>query len=183
MARPRKAATRILTGDKEIDKALGEIAKVGTANRIARAGLMKAIRVGVKAMKSEVPSSAKSVKAALKGYVKKNKRKGVVEAKMGGVGKQTGKPKDRSGKDGVGIGSPNVHWYVLGTDRRRPKKTKVMKTATGQFMGKEVAEMPEHPVVKEGWNKSKSQAMSVLRDGVRTQLEREVVKAKAKAGV
>lgn len=179
-ARPRKAATRLLTGDKEIDARLAQIGSIGTANRIARSGLLKAVRIGAKGMKAEVPSTAKSVKTALKGYVKKNKRKGVVEAKVGAVGKQTGKPKDRSGKEGVGIGSPNVHWFVLGTQERRPKKSKVMKTATGRFMGKEVAPMPAHPVVKEGWAKSEAKARAALKQGCKDQLAREVVKAKAK---
>jgi hypothetical protein len=178
--RARKVATRILTGDKEIDKILAGIGEVGRANRVARSGLSKAIRVIVKGMKSEVPSSAKSVKKAIKGYVRKNKRKGFTEAKVGAVGKQTGNTKDRGSKEGVGIGSPNVHWFILGTDKRRPKKKKVMKTSLGRFMGKEVAEMPAHPVVKEGWAKTSADARRVLKKGIKDAMDRETAKLVAK---
>jgi hypothetical protein len=174
---------RILTGDKEIDKALAEIAKVGTANRIARSGLTKGIRVGVKAMRSEVPSKAKSVKKALNGYVKRQKKTGINIAKLGAVGKQTKNNNERSTKEGVGIAGQNVHWYVLGTKVRRVKSKEVMKTKLGRFMGKEVAEMPSSPVVKEGWAKSKSEVQRTIREGVKAQLFREVSKAKTKAGV
>ena len=175
---------RLLTGDKEIDAALAKIGEPARANRIARAGLTKAVRVILKAVKAEVPSKHKSVKKALGGRIKKNKRKGVVEAKVGaGVGKQKEQKSDRSGKEGVGIGFRNVHWYVMGTKERRPYKKKVMKTAPtaafpdGRFMGKRVGPMPAHPIVKDGYAKSKESAMHALREGCKNALLQEVHKA------
>lgn len=182
-----KSAVRIVTGDVEIDKALAEIAKIGTANRIARSGLTKSIRVIVKGIKSEIPSRHKSVKKAIKGYVKFSKKKGFTEAKAGGVGKQEKPAGGRGNREGVGITGRNIHWYLMGTTRppvgRQPKKKQVMKTASGRFLGKDVAEMPGTPAVKQGYAKSKDQAAKALRDGCHLQLEREVAKAKAKAGL
>lgn len=182
----RRVGTRIVTGDKEIDKALGEIAKVGTANRIARSGLLKSVRVVVKGIKAEIPGKQKSIKKWIKGYVKKGK-KGVVNAKAGAVGKQPDAidlaGQKRGDKEGVGITARNIHWYLIGTKRRQPKKKSVMKTFRGRWMGKEVDEMPAHPAVREGFKKTRSQAQRVLREGVEVALIRETARAKAKAGI
>lgn len=182
MAAPakRRKAVRLVTGDKQIDKMLSQIGDIATANRIARSGLTKAVRVIVKGMKAEVPASAKSVKKTMKGYVKQGKKKGVTLAKAGAVGKQVDGTKDRAGKEGVGIASPNVHWFLIGTKRRRPKKKRVMKTSLGRFMGREVKGMPAHPVVKDGWRKTQPEARRVLYRGIQDAFKRETAKAIAK---
>lgn len=162
-----KSASRILTGDKEIDRKLERL-KTGVANKIVRRGMTKALRLITKGIKSEVPSPYKDAKRAI-GY-RFDKKGGAsrdqVRAKAGaGVGKQR-KPKERGkGRRGVGISGANIHWAILGTDERQTKThpTGVMPPI-----------MPD--IVKAGFNKTSSQAMAVIASEVTAGIEAEAAK-------
>lgn len=89
MARARrKAGTRLLTGDKELDAKLAEL-KIGAANKIARPALTKAARHLLKAMKGRVPPDKKYIKRALglvvdaKGGKSRNQQRAKVGAAVG----------------------------------------------------------------------------------------------------
>ena len=110
---------RIVTGHKAIDRRLRHLARK-SANKAARAGLNKGVRIGAKELKKAVPSRLKSVRATIGSSVKKSKKTGVTVAKFGfAVGKsRRKKAAKRSTIAGVGISRQNVHWWVLGTSHR-----------------------------------------------------------------
>lgn len=159
-----QGAERILTGLKEIDRKIKEL-KQGAANRVARAGLVKGMRVLVKVTKA-VAGNQKTVKAAIGGRVKQE-RSGVTKVKVGaGVGKKPKKEKkNRSKSKGTGISTNNVHWYVLGTKKRRQEKT-----------GRETGAMPAHDLVKRGFSAAESRVKEAVKEGAEAQLEKELAK-------
>ncbi len=178
MAPFRKPSTRIILGIPELDARL-EGLKLAVANRIARGGLAKGVRVAVKKIKAEVPSTQKHLRKAIGGYVKKQKRganKGIVEAKAGAaVGKkkaaQTSEAAaakaSRGKRGGVGISAANIHWYIMGTGDR--VRTRVNP---GQRSGK----MPANPIVQRAMATGKGPVLAAVKDGVMDGIAREAAK-------
>lgn len=159
----RKPGVRLLTGVAELDAKLAEL-KLGTANKIARPALTKAARMLLKKMKQAVPSPYKDVKRALgmvvdtKGGKSRNQQRAKVGAAVGKSSKA--EQKDRNGKPGVGIGSKNVHWFLLGTKARQTKAGK--STGTMQPI------MPG--LVKNTTASFKSEMIAVMTEEVKTRL-------------
>ncbi len=153
---------RIITGVSSIDRKLKKF-KASPANRIARAGLRKGASLAAKQIKKEVPAKLKTVRASIGSSVKT--KKGNVTAKVGAaVGKRRSKPK-RTTKTGVGISDRNIHWWVLGTDRRRKK-------STGQNVGK----MSANGVVKKGF--AGHAVRLAIIEGAKKQMKKETEKLK-----
>lgn len=179
-SRHRRAGNRIVLGHDVLDATLAEF-NVTTANRIARSGLGKAVRVIAKGVKSQVPSSLKDVRAAIGYRVGSGKGKGrssgVTQAKVGAA---VGKPRkravrDRTGRPGVGISRTNIHWWVMGATGAKPKKGAPgppRRTKTGKSTGVTTP----NPVVKQGYSASSSAATTALRDGVLEGIQRELTK-------
>jgi hypothetical protein len=91
-----------------------------SGRRIVKAALRAAVTEIGKEMRRELSPRVKNARVAIRGIVKGTKR---VTAKVGvHVGKGRSKqPKNNrpSGKGrGVGIGAPNVHWWIEGTKQR-----------------------------------------------------------------
>jgi len=176
MAFVRKPSTRIILGIPELDARLDGL-KLAVANRVARSALSKGVRVAVKKIKAEVPSTQKHLRKAIGGYVKKQKRganKGIVEAKAGAaVGKnKAAQASDavaanaaRNGKGGAGISAANIHWYIMGTQERTVKKT-----------GQRVGRMPANPIVQRAMATGKGPVLAAVKDGVMDGIEREAAK-------
>lgn len=167
----RAPSQPILTGVKECDAMLKAVGvKVG--NRAARSVLAKGVRLSVKRIKAQVPSSHKSVRKAIGGSVKKQKGgadRGITKAKAGaGVAKKNAPPKGGT-KGGVGIGPANVHWYVLGTKERTV-------TTTGQKAGA----MPAHPIVKDAMASGGGEIVGMMKREMRPAIERETKKEAAR---
>lgn len=171
-----KNATRLLTGDKELDAKLGKL-KVGASNKIARPAITKALRICRKSIQAEIPSQFKDAKRAI-GMVndkKGGRTKDQVRAKTGvGVGKAyKAQPKRKGNRPGVGIGGKNLLWWVLGTEDRAtagPDKLGRPAHTTGNMP----PQMPD--IVKNGFNKASSQMMSAIRQEAATRLAREAAK-------
>ena len=163
--RMRAKPTRLFTGLDEIDRRLKEL-PLAPANRVARKGLSVAVRLLARRMRALVLSGGADVKKALKGYVKKNPKSKLIQAKAGGVGKQSGKQADAaSGKRGVGIGSRNIHWWLMGTKDRKQKKT---NRPTGK--------MPAQDVVKTAAASGMNEALEAMAEKCREALAIEVAK-------
>lgn len=165
MARARKATFRLLTGDKEIDRRLARIQKTGTANKIARSALSASANVYARAMRKEVPSKDKDVKKAIGSSVKVKGK--FVTAKAGAaVGRKAGSdPKDRDSKrPGVGIAAANIHWYILGTKKRKTKS------------GKSTGRMPEMSAIQRGAKKASAAAQTKLTDQAKKVYAKEMLK-------
>jgi hypothetical protein len=185
---------RILTGDKALDRALGEI-KESAANKLVRPAMAKALRTIAKAIRQEVPSQYKQAKRGIGARFNKAKRggnPGQITAKAGvGVGikkkalekinaklnearayKRFKKRNSKKGGSiaGVGIGPSNVHWFVLGTKQRKHKSGK----STGAM--RPVMEN----IVKDGFAKSSSTALSEMKSTVKSKLDALVKVARAK---
>jgi hypothetical protein len=168
MAAKRKAGTRLLTGQDDIDKQLSKL-KIGVANKVARPALTKAARHLLKATKAKVPPDKKPMKRAMgmavdtKGGRNRNQQRAKVGA---GVGKASKAEATRSGKNtgGVGIGGPNIHWAVLGTEDRTTKA------------GKSTGAMP--PIMPNLMNEvaaeEKAAVETIIRDEVTARLEKLV---------
>lgn len=158
MARARrKAGTRLLTGDKELDAKLAEL-KIGAANKIARPALTKAARHLLKAMKGRVPPDKKYIKRALglvvdaKGGKSRNQQRAKVGAAVGKAAKVESK---RSGKNtgGVGISGANIHWALLGTESRT--------TDSGKKTGAMPAQLPG--LVRDATTAARSEMLNIMR--------------------
>lgn len=164
MAPRRQASNRILIGDKELDRKLQGM-KVGTANRIGRAGLTKGARLGAKIAKSLVESRHKSVKRSIGHSVKTQKRgpeKGNVIAKFGAsVGRASKNLKDNGNRPGVGMSARNLHWFILGTADRYTKA------------GFSRGAMPANPIIKRATQMGMGQIKSAILEGARKQMDRE----------
>ena len=160
----RKAGTRLMTGVEELDKKLAQL-KLGAANKIARPALTKAARLLLKKMKAGVPPDKKDMKRALgmvvdaKGGKSKNQQRAKVGAAVGKASKSEAK---RSGKNsgGVGISGQNIHWFLLGTQKRTTDSGKNTVTMPPQLPG----------LVKDATSSVKSEMLSVMKSEVETRL-------------
>jgi hypothetical protein len=115
-----------------------------------RAGVRKALTTLAKAIRREIPASAKGIRKSIGSKVKVSKSKGV-EAKVGtNVGKKKGKGH-----------VPHASVYVLGSGER-------VQTKTGRPTGK----MPANPVVKTGIAKSEKQAIAEMKKKIRESLRK-----------
>ena len=152
-----------ITGDKALDRKLSHLSDKGQA-RATKSAIGKALTVIARGIRNAIPPNLKSVKKTVGTKNKKNKRKGIHEAKVGlGVGKQ--KKQARAGKPGVGISKANVHWWALGTGERQKKD------------GQSTGAMPEGPkVVKEGYLASQGEARKKLMDTLRQKISEEAKK-------
>lgn len=178
----------VITGDKEIDRALENLEKKG-ARKVMRNGVSKGLRVIVKGIKSEVPSQYKDAKKAIGGSFKKAKggdANGQIQAKAGaavGMKLKTlktreAKQKDKRAKAGkskgsVGLGALNIHWAILGTKKRtRTKIGGFLKDSRGD---KTTGKMPPilGQVVIDGFNKSEGAALAVITSTLRDGIEQE----------
>jgi len=177
-------ATKLLTGDKELDRKLNELANK-SARKVAAAGIRAGMRVIAKAIKSEIPPSMKDVKKSIGFRFRRNTRKGdgLILAKVGaGVGQKRpdrkGKRKSRGpcigrkiavrgsrpGRPGVGLGRA-PHWPLLGTVARF-QCTTLRKTGI----------MPSLPAVKLGFAKSEAAFIQKVKDNIGKGIEREFKK-------
>ena len=176
----------IVTGDKELDRKLKELAETG-AKKAIRAGVGKGIRVIAKAQKQRVPPQYKHLKKLIGSRFGKTKSsKGQAEAKAGfGVGKkrttkdkatgdriaskltQSRKLKQGEKRRGVGLSLYNIHWIVLGTNVRRHKKS-----------GHPTGKMPPilEKIIPEATASAISSAKQEIADGINKTLEREANK-------
>lgn len=161
-------AERIVTGHKQVDRALKRLERK-SANRAARAGLNKGVRLGAKLTKAKVPSKLKTVRAAIGHSVKKDKR-GITQAKFGAaVGKsRRKKPPKRSTSGGVGIGRANLHWWIQGTTTRRHKS------------GRNTGKMPENQIIRQTVRSGKTQIMNAIIEGATKAINRELEKLRRK---
>jgi len=177
-------AKRILVGSIALNLKLNKLKAAG-ANRIARKALTKALRIGVKGVKANVPSQYKGAKKAIgwrmdqKGGKKRNEHR----AKLGaGVGKgYSAAPSGKRKGTGVGIGGRNIHWFIQGTAERTRKKiggsfAKYNKTATSKSTGEMPAVLKD--VVKGGFKSSAASMNAVIRQTVIAELEKEAAKKK-----
>lgn len=166
----RKPGTRLLTGFKELDRKLEKLT-IRAANKIARPPMVKALRLVVKSMKAAVPSPYKEAKRAI-GYAadrKGGKKKDQLRYKAGAsVGKASkAEPKKHAKGTGVGLGGANIHWFLLGTQGRAtsgPDKLGRPAHATGTM------QPILQDAVKKGFNNVASQAMGIIKQGVRAGL-------------
>jgi hypothetical protein len=172
MGRRTAASTeRIVTGVRALDRKLASLERK-LANKVARAGLTKGARLAAKTIKKEIPSRLKSVRAAIGHSVKKAKKgptAGITTAKAGAaVGKKRGavSKAKRSTKHGVGIGPPNVHWWIMGTKERRKKTT-----------GASTGRMPANPIIK---RLNLRPILNAVLEGSSAALKREIAKLKLK---
>jgi len=142
---------RILTGDKALDRKLKNLGRKA-ANRAARAGLGRGARMAAKRIKSEIPSSLKSVRRAIGSSVKKGTG-GITTAKAGAsVGKGS-----KAGK--------TIHWWILGTAERT-------QATTGRSTGKS----PAHGVVVSAVSKAAGSIKAAIQEGVAKSIMRAAKK-------
>lgn len=118
-----------------IDEVIANVAQLEAKAqfRILRSGLRGALKVVAKRMKSDL---SPKVKVARKWVGHKIKGRKKLSAKVGfGVGRKlsdmaTIVPKNRpKNKPGVGISAINVHWWIVGTSRRK----RLNNASTGQM--------------------------------------------------
>lgn len=147
-----------ITGDKQLDRKLRELGDK-SAKKAMRAGvnasltkIASAIRAVINAATVPGPNATEMKAAARKtigkrfGKAKAGAMRGEIQAKAGfGVGKkkqtkeQLEAQKQARGsqrKKGAGIGTANVHWFVLGTGPRTLKKGSARGPKAGHPTGK-----------------------------------------------
>lgn len=172
-----KSASRILTGDAELDAKLSRLKKTGTANRIARSGMAAQLRVLVKGIKAQVPSTLKDAKRTVSSVFDRKGKGFTVRAKAGfGVGKGfKAAPKSRSGRSGVGISGRNIVWFAMGTG---PRATKTVDKLGRQphSTGRMAPDPKLQAAVKAAVAAKKSEMQKSLRDKCLAALAREAAK-------
>jgi len=156
----------VLTGQKELDRKLSEMSR-SVVRKVAAPAVQRALTIMKKSIQSEIPPKYKSAKRSIGKRFNKAKtggNKGMVVAKVGaGVAAKTkAKAVDRKGKRGVGLSPRNIHWAILGTQRRQSKKTNADR-------GKMPATLAD--VVKSGIAKSEGQAMSQMVQTIRARIK------------
>lgn len=114
-----------VNGVEELIKEFSTLAK--DQRKVARVALQSAMKVIAKEMASQLDPRVKELGKSV-GYRIAIYRGQVTRAKVGfnvgkGASKKRIKPK-RSSRGGVGIGSQNLHWFILGTDARYTGKLK-----------------------------------------------------------
>ena len=120
-----------MTGDKQLDRKLKRL-RESVQRRITKSAVTAALRVGAKETKTLIPSQYKAARKGIGHSLKKNRKKNVVEAKVGvAVGKKRAKLQTWSkkitdkrraeGKRGLGITPLTLHWFIAGTKRTKAK--------------------------------------------------------------
>lgn len=175
--------TVTIDGLDTIIKRMDAIKKNGGTN-VAQAMIRAGLNVIGKQMKKDLSPKVRAGRAGVRSRFKRNKKKGIVTAKVGfGVGKKRKKaPKvvNRKGnrKSGVGIAENNVHWWVAGTKQRTTGRTKSGK-ATGyaaQNRGRMPAMQPQLAAIAYAKSKGQIQREMVKRGAL--QLKKEIDKTK-----
>ena len=185
-----------VTGVKEIERGL-KLLSVKVNNKLNKAAMSAGLRVIVKAIKSEVPSTWKEGRKAI-GFSVKKTADGLLVGKAGvAVGfKAKRRQKNiessqakRAGKKrrGVGMSVANFHWFVTGTaERKTGTKTGTAKVngtrvktlkATGNAV-RRTGRIKKNPIVQRGFNKSRGSAVSAMQKNIASGIEREAAKGK-----
>lgn len=164
----RAAPQRILTGDKELDAALNELA-VRTANKIAKAALRGALTVLTNNIKRAAPlGKTGALRASIGKRFETAKRAGTVTAKAGvNVGKRK-KTQDKTH-------APHSHLVALGTALRKRKRIGgkfgwIKKPNDRQL---QTGEMPANEFVRLAVAASQSEMKNTARKAAQRALERE----------
>lgn len=147
--------TTVITGVKELDRKLRRLA-TKDEKKISRKAVGKALTPIARAIRALAPvGKTKSLKKAIGKSFKKNKRKGVTEAKAGvNVGKKVRR------KDGSSGSAPHGHLVTIGTSNRYTK--------TGASRGRNRA----NDFVNRGFNAAAGKSKQVLLTGIRDGLEK-----------
>lgn len=122
----------VVTGIKELDRKMARM-KNRVQTKIVKAAIRAGLSVGSKEVRAQIPSQYKTARKAIGWRFKKNKKKGVMEAKVGvAVGKKQAKLREwgrkeedkrrAAGKKGLGISPMTLHWFVVGTSTNVPIK-------------------------------------------------------------
>ena len=156
-----------VTGVAELDKVFRELKK-GLANKIVRPGLNKAGRLAAKKIKATIPSRHKGIRKAIKSRPVKTKYNGGFAGVKVGAGvsrKKETEKQSRNGREGVGIGARNVHWWFIGTAERRTKS------------GRRTGRMPKQAVgVSEVLMSAKAELNDVIKRGIEKALWKETTR-------
>lgn len=159
------------TGIAEIDRKLAAIGSSKEQRRIVRKAFTAGLKVGRDSIRTELksapisPQLRRALRTTIASSFKRNKRKGIHEARVGmGLGKR--KASKRSGKSsgGVGIGKRNVHWFLLGTKTRTVRTIRKRRLKRARFSG----QIRAIPIVANAGRKSASKMVQAIR---RTALE------------
>ncbi len=137
----------VVTGIKELDRKMSRM-KNRVQTKIVKAAIRAGLSVASKEIRALIPSQYKSARKGIGWSFKKNKKKGVMEAKVGvAVGKKKEKmiqwgrkeeDKRRAAKKkGLGISPITLHWFVLGNANNAPIKfpnlaSKGMRSASSE---------------------------------------------------
>lgn len=168
------------SGGERLAATFRELAQVVPA-KVLRPAVSKAMAPIRKAISNRVPSKYQSVKRTVGSSVPKAKT-GKQGGKAGfGVGRQTAAKKRAAearnlkrkskAKPGVGIGSRNVHWLVLGTGAR--------STRSGYGRGRiDATKLGLNTVVRNAVRSVEPEALAILVAEVQARMEREVARLK-----
>ena len=178
-----------VTGDKQFDRRLRQLPEK-VQKKLAKASLTAGLRVLVKAIKAEIPSTWKEGRKAIGQRVTRGKAgasKGIHFSKAGvGVGLRKSKKAAVARKKGkgVGIGATNFHWFILGTEDRWTGSKRVgahrkgrinPRTLTGNpvaFRGR----MRANNLVKRGAAKAGTSSIAKVKQSLSEGINREWAK-------
>jgi len=161
------AKARILTGDKQLDATLRDMATAG-ANRVAKS----TIRAGLNVMQSEIKKAAK----------------GRIKDEIGKKFKNIGRTSRLEAKTGVGVGKrkqtdpkkePIGHFYAVGTKHRTRKRIGgrfgYLKNPTKRQLS--TGQMPARPFVKQAVSSAAPTAAAKMKAAATKALDREAQRA------
>ena len=144
--------TVYVTGVKELDRNIEKLTEK-VQKKVATAAVRKGLQAAVKGIKAEIPSKYKDARKAV-GWsfkVDRSRKSDTYGQKVGKVGSKVGKKLSKlkewgikqkekrksAGKRGAGIGPNNLHWFITGTRRMKPKlpglATRGMRSAKSQI--------------------------------------------------
>lgn len=121
-----------VTGLIELDRKMTRMRK-RVQTKITKAAIRAGLSAASKEIRAEIPSQYKAARKAIGWRFKKNKKKGVMEARVGvAVGKKSAKLREwgrkvedkrrAAKKKGLGISPMTLHWFVVGTSTNVPIK-------------------------------------------------------------
>ena len=144
-----------VTGIKQLDRRLKKLAKKD-ARRIGRQAINKGLTVISKQIKSKTPKGPTgNLKKSVGKRNKKNKRKGIQEAKAGfNVGLKNRKQKPGS-KRKPKRRAQHAHLYTIGTQSRKHKS------------GKSVGRMPGNNIISVAYRASAKKSIKVMTESAK----------------
>ena len=173
----------VVRGSAEVTRAL-ELLRKSVQTRITKAAQRTALAGLAKQIKAAVPGKYKAARAGIGYSLKRGRASGVVEGKAGiAVGIRGKRLKrmmagakaksEKRGRRGVGIGSNNLQWFVMGTKERAHR-------ITGHRTGRMAFDPLVRDFIASAWRANRAVFAKTMQHRMKQLIEAEATKRGAR---